>query len=72
MSDWFQQHRLEWIRESVLIFGFINREHVKRKFRVSTPQASGDIQKVLAGWPDLMTYNPSTKRYEARNELPQG
>lgn len=64
MSTWFKRHRLEWIRESVLIFGFINREHIEKKFQVSTPQASQDIRDAMAEWPLLMRYNTSAKRYE--------
>jgi hypothetical protein len=44
MSDtWFVRQRQEWIAETVRIFGFINREHIERKFGVSTPQASIDL-----------------------------
>lgn len=64
MSDWFQQHRLEWIRESVDIFGFINREHIERKFHVSTPQASVDLKNAMKKWPNMIRYNLSSKRYE--------
>lgn len=64
MSDWFQNRRYEWIKESVEIFGFIQREHIQRKFQVSTPQASADLGHVMAMWPRFMTYNKSTKRYE--------
>jgi hypothetical protein len=64
MSDWFREQRLAWIKESVQIFGFINREHIEAKFRVSTPQASVDIRDVMREWPNLMQYNPSAKRYE--------
>lgn len=64
MSDWFKNARLMWIRESVEIFGFINREHIEKKFGVSTPQASVDIQEAMRRYPDVMVYNKSTKRYE--------
>jgi hypothetical protein len=64
---WFQEYRLAWIKESVEIFGHINRENIMRKFGTSTPQASLDLAEALKRWPDLMTYNRSAKRYE-RNE----
>lgn len=64
MSTWFQQHRVEWIAETVLIFGFINREHIQKKFGVSTPQASLDINLAIQTYPGLLTYNTSVKRYE--------
>lgn len=63
MSTWYQNHRLEWIRESVQIFGAINREHIEAKFGVSTPQASLDIRNAMERWPDLMEYDTSAKRY---------
>jgi Fic family protein len=65
MSNWFARHRQEWISETVRIFGFINREHIERKFGVSTPQASADIAKFLhGGGVPKISYNKSTKRYE--------
>lgn len=65
MSDWFQRHRVEWIAEMVRVYGFINRVHVCRKFDVSTPQASYDLKRAMESYPDMITYNASTKRYEA-------
>ena len=47
------------------IYGFINREHIRRKFEVSTPQASADIQRFIDANPGVLTYNTSAKRYEA-------
>ena len=63
-ARWFTEYRLAWIKESVMIFGHIRREHVSVKFGISTPQASADIAQVLKRWPNLMQYNTSTKRYE--------
>ena len=48
------------------IYGFINREHIKRKFWVSMPQASADIQEYIrsaSGKFDVV-YNKTLKRYE--------
>lgn len=67
-SQWFKEHRLAWIKESVEIFGQINRENLLRKFGISTPQASLDIARAIERWPDLMTYNKSTKRYERNGD----
>jgi hypothetical protein len=64
MSNWFQNQRIAWIKESVEIFGFIQREHVQKKFGISTPQASADIGDCMAENPNLMVYNKSAKRYE--------
>ena len=71
MSGWFAEQRLEWIRETVEIFGFINREHIMRKFRVTVAVASSDLQKAQHKWPSLMTYNLSAKRYESTNGNPR-
>jgi hypothetical protein len=68
MSDrWFFKHRQEWIGETVRIFEFINREHIERKFGISTPQASVDIQHFIDANPSVLKYNKSAKRYEAVN-----
>lgn len=61
---WFARHRQEWIFETVHIFGFINREHIERKFFISTPQASIDLRLFQRINPGLLTYNKTTKRYE--------
>lgn len=64
MSTWFQDYRIAWIKESVEIFGFIQREHIQKKFGVSVPQASADIGDCMEEHPGLMVYNKSAKRYE--------
>lgn len=63
MSRWFVEHRLAWIKESIQIFGFINREHIMKKFGVSLPQASADLALLQARHPDLIVYNRSQKQY---------
>lgn len=69
MSEtWAVEYRMAWIKEGVEIFGQINRENITRKFRVSSPQASNDLAKVVRRWPGLMTYNKSTKRYERNGD----
>lgn len=60
---WATDFRHDWIRESVLIFGAINREHIVVKFRVSIPQASTDLRETQKKWSLLMTYDKSAKRY---------
>lgn len=61
---WFVRHRQAWIAETLRVFGFINREHIMKKFEVSLPQASNDLKQFQAERPGLMAYNSSTKRYE--------
>ena len=60
---WYQQQRLDWIAETLRVFGFINREHLERKFGLSTPQASNDLAAFKRAHPDAMTYDLSAKRY---------
>lgn len=66
MSDcnWFVRHRQDWIAEIVSIFGFINREHIEKKFGISTPQASIDLRLYQEEHPGAIEYNKTTKRYE--------
>jgi len=62
---WFEQQRMDWIGETLRIFGFINREHLVRKFGISKVQASHDLQlyqKITVG---AMVYDPSAKHYKA-------
>lgn len=62
---WFVQQRMDWIAETLRVFGFINREHLERKFGISTPQASHDLNVFQREHPQAMTYNKSAKRYAA-------
>lgn len=63
-GTWFQEQRLEWARESLQIFGFLNREHMVLKFGISAPQAAKDFGEARKRWPTLFVYNASAKRYE--------
>jgi hypothetical protein len=67
MSNWFQTKRLEFIRESLCVYGFIRRDHLMRKFGISMPQASKDLRIYVKAYPDSVSYNLSTKRYESDN-----
>ncbi len=62
--SWFTEQRQEWIAETVRVFGYINREHIVRKFGVSVPAASGDLKVFQKRNPAAITYNSTTKRYE--------
>lgn len=63
MANWFTEQRILWIKESVEIFGFINREHIEKKFGVSVAQASLDLRAAQERWPSLIKYNKSAKQY---------
>lgn len=62
---WFERYRMDWIAETLRVFGFINRDHLVRKFGISVPQASIDLRSFQQRYPRTMTYNKSAKRYEA-------
>ena len=63
---WFVNYRIEWIRESVEIFGYVNRGHIMQKFGISTQQASEDLRAVQHRYPELMDYDLSGKKYVKR------
>jgi hypothetical protein len=61
--NWFKNHRLEWIAESLRVYGFINREHLETKFGISTPQASMDLRDFRGKFPKCIKYDKSLKCY---------
>ena len=58
---------MNWIAETIRVFGFINREHLIRKFGISRPQASKDLQRFRILRPGVMVYDLSSKRYVAKS-----
>ncbi len=66
MSErWFKNYRMEWIAESLRVYGFINREHIMTKFGLSVPQASIDLREFQKLHPEAVTYNLQQKKYVA-------
>jgi len=61
--NWFTNRRQAWIAEMLAIYGFINREHLERKFGISRPQASADLQAFLKAHPEIAHYDTSRKAY---------
>lgn len=61
--NWFEKKRQDWIAETLCIFGFIQRQHLMRKFSISMVQASKDLQKFSQNCPGWMEYNAREKRY---------
>jgi hypothetical protein len=61
--NWFAEQRQSWIAEMLNIYGFINREHLQRKFAVSQPQASKDLNLFVRQYPQAVTYDLSRKCY---------
>lgn len=56
---------MDWIAETLRVFGFINRAHLQRKFGISAPQASADLRTFARAHPTAVQYNLNAKRYEA-------
>lgn len=63
--SYYSRLRQEWIAETLDIFGFIQRKHLVRKFEISVPQASADIQRFMRDHPGAMEYDPRQKCYVA-------
>jgi hypothetical protein len=61
--NWFAKTRQEWIAETIRVFGFINRQHLMRKFGISMPQASADLQEFQRSSPGAVVYDRKGKRY---------
>jgi len=63
---WYKQYRMNWIAESLRVYGFINREHVMRKFGLSTPQASKDLNEFQKLYPYALEYSLTQKKFIAQ------
>lgn len=68
LMNWYERHRQNWIMEMLWVYGFINREHLMRKFSISRPQASNDLQRYIREHRGEVQYNLSAKRYERVGE----
>ena len=61
--NWFERKRIEWIHESLRIYGFINGKHIMKKFSVSSAQATHDLATFNKLYPNTMVYDQSRKCY---------
>lgn len=62
---WAEEQRQLWIAEVLHIFGYLNREHLMRKFRISRVQASLDLRAYVQLHPKQVAYDTSKKCYIA-------
>jgi hypothetical protein len=69
---WFQRRRMEWIMETLYVFGAINRRHLCRKFEISLPQESLDFRAFRRMNPGLMRYDASGRCWVAAGKLAEG
>lgn len=60
---WCERQRLDWIAETLRVFGFINRDHLVRKFEIGVAQASNDLKTFALRNPGAMQYDLNAKRY---------
>jgi hypothetical protein len=63
VMNWFGEQRIEWIAETLRVFGFIQRRHLMRKFGISTPQATNDLREYQRRFPRTIRYDRSRKMY---------
>lgn len=61
--NWAKEQRLEFIAKMLHVYGFINREHLVKMFRISIPQAAGDFRTFKSLHPGRMEYDTSRKCY---------
>jgi hypothetical protein len=62
---WCERQRLDWIADTLRVYGYLNRAHLRRKFGISEPQASHDLRTFARLYPRVMTYDVLGKRYVA-------
>lgn len=76
MKDHFKElkweviKRMEDIERSLFWVGTLSRQELAIKLRMSYPQTTTIIKKYLEYNPTKMTLNPSTKRYEVDDDVP--
>jgi len=57
---------MEWIAETLRVFGYINRKHLELKFGLSTPQASHDLNLYQKLYPNTVEYDLTAKQYKKK------
>jgi hypothetical protein len=70
VDRWYKNHRMEWIAESLRVFGFVNRKHIMAKFGLSMPQASIDLRDFQKLYPKVAEYDLSAKAFIPRRPRP--
>lgn len=62
-SQWFINHRQQFIADALRIFGQVNRSSLVKQFDISMPQAANDIALFLRRNPEVLVYDGRTKCY---------
>jgi hypothetical protein len=60
---WFEAERQRWIAEMLQVYQFINRDHLRRKFGISTAQASKDLLLFQRSKMPSIQYDKSQRCY---------
>lgn len=63
--NWATEQRLEFIAKMLHVYGYINRAHLVKMFRISVPQAASDFRTFKAWYPKRMNYDTRRKCYVA-------
>ena len=61
---WAQDRRMDFIRDRIAAGLTLNRADLMRRFGISQPQASTDIQRFIKANPGARTYDASAKAYD--------
>lgn len=64
---WAEDYRQAWIAETLLVFGFIQRIHLVRKFGISQQQAAKDFARFQQENPGKMFYDTHQKCYVSKS-----
>lgn len=67
--NWYADQRQKWIREMLRVYGFINRQHIMRKFGLSNAAAALDFKQFISTNPEAMTYDSNRRCYVATTEF---
>ena len=63
---WAEAQRLTWIRNRLHQRRKINRKDIMEKFGISMPQASLDLKKIQALYPNMLEYDRKAKCYRLK------
>lgn len=63
MSQWFKRQRQQYIMQTLVLLGRVNRADLMRHFDISAAIASTDIRAFLAEHPTTMAYDKTAKAY---------
>ncbi|MBL1436543.1 MAG: hypothetical protein COB08_010135 [Rhodobacteraceae bacterium] len=63
--NWYHTEKMRWMKEMLEIYGFINRAHLIRKFKISSGQATIDFRKFDKLHGALWRYDSRKRAYVA-------